>query len=127
MKHSMVVYTGNFKDTTKILSAALQACWDCKLSVINSRISSNSIPYIIFKKILPKSIFRLVEHKFYPQGYTCVILLGESHFTIHTYPESNSAYADCFTCGDVEPEEVLLKFAEIFECNHSKIQTSKRS
>ncbi len=38
-------------------------------------------------------------HQFKPFGATCVILLAESHMSIHTWPESNSAEVDIFTCG----------------------------
>ena len=45
------------------------------------------------------SILNHVEHFFDNNGYTCVILLSESHCSIHTYPEHNSFYIDLFTCG----------------------------
>lgn len=32
-------------------------------------------------------------------GYTLVLLLSESHASIHTYPEKNSCFIDLFTCG----------------------------
>jgi S-adenosylmethionine decarboxylase proenzyme len=42
--------------------------------------------------------------KFEPQGVTIVILLSESHISIHTWPERGSALIDIFTCGDdVDP------------------------
>nr|CAJ31141.1 S-adenosylmethionine decarboxylase [uncultured sulfate-reducing bacterium] len=36
---------------------------------------------------------------FEPQGITGVILLNESHLTIHTWPELAYAAVDVFTCG----------------------------
>lgn len=36
---------------------------------------------------------------FVPQGCTVLLLLSESHFSIHTYPERNYASIDCYTCG----------------------------
>ena len=38
-------------------------------------------------------------HKFEPQGFTGLLLLAESHLSIHTYPESSYAAIDVFTCG----------------------------
>ncbi len=38
-------------------------------------------------------------HQFEPRGVTGVILLSESHFSIHTWPERNFAAVDIFTCG----------------------------
>ncbi|MGE5557751.1 MAG: adenosylmethionine decarboxylase [Bacillota bacterium] len=38
-------------------------------------------------------------HKFHPQGLTALLLLAESHISIHTYPEKGYAAIDVFTCG----------------------------
>jgi S-adenosylmethionine decarboxylase len=43
--------------------------------------------------------------KFHPQGVTGVLVLSESHLSIHTYPEEGFAAVDCYTCGTtVDPE-----------------------
>jgi S-adenosylmethionine decarboxylase len=42
----------------------------------------------------------IVGHQTEPQGLTIVALLGQSHMSIHTYPEQNYAAIDIFTCGD---------------------------
>jgi S-adenosylmethionine decarboxylase proenzyme len=39
-------------------------------------------------------------HKFSPQGVSGIILIAESHVSIHTWPESEYAALDVFTCGD---------------------------
>lgn len=39
------------------------------------------------------------SHKFTPQGFTGLLLLSESHISIHTYPERGYAAVDVFTCG----------------------------
>lgn len=39
-------------------------------------------------------------HKFDPQGVTILVLVGESHFSIHTWPEKNYAAMDIFSCSD---------------------------
>jgi S-adenosylmethionine decarboxylase len=39
-------------------------------------------------------------HQFEPYGVTAIVLLAESHISIHTWPEQNgSAAVDIFTCG----------------------------
>lgn len=41
-----------------------------------------------------------VQHKhFSPNGVTILVLLSESHISIHTYPEKGFAAVDCYTCG----------------------------
>ncbi|MBI3236925.1 MAG: adenosylmethionine decarboxylase [Chlamydiales bacterium] len=37
---------------------------------------------------------------FPPDGLTMVILLSESHASIHTYPEHGACFIDLFTCGE---------------------------
>lgn len=53
-------------------------------------------------------------HQFQPHGVTAVILLAESHISIHTWPENNGLAAiDIFTCGNEgnarEAFNILLK------------------
>lgn len=59
------------------------------------------------KKILIEAVKRAnnnplesVFHKFQPQGVTGVVLLAESHISIHTWPEFNYVALDIYTCGD---------------------------
>lgn len=50
----------------------------------------------------------LSYHKFEPQGLTAIALLGQSHMSIHTYPELGYAAVDVFTCGDLSrPDKAL--------------------
>lgn len=47
-------------------------------------------------------------HSFGPQqGVTGVLLLAESHISIHTWPEFGFAAADIFMCGDATPQLAL--------------------
>ena len=39
-------------------------------------------------------------HQFEPVGVTGVIVLAESHISIHTWPEKQTALVDVFTCGN---------------------------
>jgi len=47
-------------------------------------------------------------HAFGPgMGVTGVLLLAESHISIHTWPEHGFAAADIFMCGDARPQCAL--------------------
>ena len=52
-------------------------------------------------------------HRFSPQGVSGVVVIAESHISIHTWPEYGYAAADVFTCGtSVNPEiaaQVLIE------------------
>lgn len=39
-------------------------------------------------------------HQFEPQGVSGVVIIAESHFTVHAWPEHDYAAVDIFTCGD---------------------------
>jgi len=47
-----------------------------------------------------ETIIDHIEYEFDNGGYTCLILLAESHASIHTYPEYKACFIDIFTCGD---------------------------
>jgi S-adenosylmethionine decarboxylase len=46
------------------------------------------------------TVLSSAAHVFAPDGLTMVILLSESHASIHTYPEYNACFIDLFTCGE---------------------------
>ena len=50
-------------------------------------------------KLARASVLKLVSNKFEPYGVTAIALLAESHLSIHTWPESQYAAIDIFTCG----------------------------
>jgi len=55
----------------------------------------------IMIRIAEKCGFTVVSrafHQFEPQGATGVLVLAESHFSAHTYPEHNRIYIDVFCC-----------------------------
>ncbi|HEX9896324.1 MAG TPA: adenosylmethionine decarboxylase [Dehalococcoidales bacterium] len=63
-------------------------------------------------------------HRFSPHGISGVIIIAESHLTIHTWPEYGYAAADVFTCGTtVQPEKAVDIITERFKPrNYSVMQ-----
>ena len=49
-------------------------------------------------------IVNSVFHVFAPQGVTGVVVVEESHFSIHTWPEHGYVAVDVYTCGDCHPQ-----------------------
>jgi S-adenosylmethionine decarboxylase proenzyme len=43
-------------------------------------------------------------HQYSPHGVTGVLVIEESHFSVHTWPESGYAALDFYTCGLIDPE-----------------------
>ncbi len=61
-------------------------------------------------RISGATIIRPFFHKFSPQGISGIIVVAESHFSIHTWPEYGYAAVDFFTCGDQIRFDVAVKF-----------------
>ncbi len=54
-------------------------------------------------------------HKFDPQGVSGVVVIAESHFTIHAWPEHDYAAVDIFTCGDnIDLEKAIDSMKDSF-------------
>lgn len=45
------------------------------------------------------TVLHSYSHQFSPQGVSCVVVISESHLSIHTWPEYKQAQLDIFTCG----------------------------
>lgn len=66
-------------------------------------------------------------HKFSPQGITGVIVLSESHLSIHTWPEKNYIAVDVFTCGNTaDPEKAIEYLKEKLSPEKVKMRKIKR-
>jgi len=50
-----------------------------------------------------------VYKQFNPHGVTGIVLISESHVSIHTWPEYELVNLDVFTCGDTEKAEEAFK------------------
>lgn len=46
------------------------------------------------------TVLNSMTYKFYPQGVTGIVMLAESHISIHTWPEDSKAAVDVYTCGN---------------------------
>jgi S-adenosylmethionine decarboxylase len=51
-------------------------------------------------RVAGATIVETVFHKFAPWGISGVVVIAESHFAIHIWPENRYAAIDLFTCGE---------------------------
>lgn len=66
-------------------------------------------------------------HKFSPYGISGVVVIAESHVTIHSWPEYNYAAVDIFTCGDtIDPWVIQEYLKEAFESKNISSMEMKR-
>ena len=66
-------------------------------------------------------------HEFNPFGVSGIVVIAESHLSIHTWPEYRYAALDIFTCGTViKPQEAVEYIALQFRCAAPCIVEMKR-
>ncbi|MEM0963535.1 MAG: adenosylmethionine decarboxylase, partial [Bacteroidota bacterium] len=46
-------------------------------------------------------------HQFQPEGVTGIVLLSESHASVHTWPEAGLVTLDVFTCGALDAAAIV--------------------
>ena len=66
-------------------------------------------------------------HPFNPHGVSGVVIIAESHLSVHTWPEYGYAAVDIFTCGDtVQSEKAAEMLIEKLGAgNHSLIEIQR--
>lgn len=66
-------------------------------------------------------------HEFNPFGISGMVVIAESHLSIHTWPEYGYAAVDIFTCGDlINPQVAAAYLIKRFECKNPSIVEMKR-
>lgn len=60
------------------------------------------------------AVLGTMKKLFTPCGVTVLLMLAESHVSLHTYPEQGKAFFDAFTCGDsFQPANIFTRFAAL--------------
>jgi S-adenosylmethionine decarboxylase proenzyme len=65
------------------------------------------------------TILKHFFHQFQPTGVSGIVVIAESHLSIHTWPEKNYAAIDIFTCGKMDIKTVLDEFKNGFSAKKS--------
>ncbi|TAA70458.1 adenosylmethionine decarboxylase [Planococcus salinarum] len=65
-------------------------------------------------------------HKFAPQGVSGVVIISESHLTIHSFPEHGYASVDVYTCGDMDPTIAADYIAKALDSQSSEVKELQR-
>jgi S-adenosylmethionine decarboxylase len=82
----------------------------CPAALLNDPVSLESC----FRRCAVEGGATLISshfHHFSPQGVSGVVVIAESHVTVHTWPEHGYAAVDVFTCGRPEIAEAIMALA----------------
>lgn len=94
--------------------------WECDVNKLNN------IEYI--EKVFVDAalhagaeVREVAFHKFAPQGVSGVVIISESHLTIHSFPEHGYASIDVYTCGDrIDPNVAAEYIAQALDAGISE-------
>jgi len=78
--------------------------WECDHNLLNDQ---DEVEKIMVNAALEAGaeVREVVFHKFHPHGVSGVVVISESHLTIHSFPEHGYASIDVYTCGErIDPK-----------------------
>jgi S-adenosylmethionine decarboxylase proenzyme len=100
--------------------------FDCDSQILNDEVRIKEI-LIEAANISGTTILNTTIKKFQPYGVSGVVIIAESHISIHTWPEYRYAACDIFTCGDkVWPEKGADYIIKELKSNSSSVIEIKR-
>lgn len=100
--------------------------YDCHPSYMNDR---DLIEKVMVEAAIHcgATVVESAFHQFNPIGISGVVVIAESHLTIHTWPEYNFASIDVYTCGEqLEPMDAIKYLEDKFGAKQSEISRHKR-
>lgn len=77
-------------------------------------------------KAMGATIVQRNFHHFSPLGVSGVIIIKESHLTIHTWPEFGYAAVDIFTCGNMDTEAGIQYLAAALQAESREVRLLER-
>jgi len=78
-------------------------------------------------RISGATIVKSSFHRYNPQGVSGVVVIAESHISIHTWPEYGYAAVDFFTCGEsVDPYKAYEYMKEKLNSSVAHVTEIKR-
>ncbi len=73
------------------------------------------------------TVINSMFHHFSPFGVSGVVVIQESHLTIHTWPEQGFAAVDLFTCGtQTRPRRALTHLRRALQCTQIEVRQFMR-
>ena len=100
--------------------------YDCNSEVLNS-LTAVKNALVEAAQRAQATIVDVVFHEFSPFGISGVVVIAESHLSIHTWPEHRYAAIDIFSCGEtLKPAEAAAFLVEQFCAERSSAMEVQR-
>lgn len=91
--------------------------YDCKSDLLSNPDAINEI-MCAAAEAMKATIVTSTFHHFSPLGVSGVVVIMESHLTIHTWPEYGYAAVDIFTCGNIDMSAGVAYLKEKLEAKN---------
>ncbi|SFM07742.1 adenosylmethionine decarboxylase proenzyme [Gracilibacillus orientalis] len=85
--------------------------WECNIEMLNDMDRLEKI-FVNAALKAGAEVREVAFHKFAPFGVSGVVIISESHLTIHSFPEHGYASIDVYTCGDIIDPNVAVAYIE---------------
>jgi len=100
--------------------------FDCDVGMLNNLEAVKEV-LVEAARRARATIVDVVFHEFNPFGISGVVVIAESHLSIHTWPEHRYAAADIFSCGAMlQPEEAAAYLVEQFGAERASVVELQR-
>jgi len=100
--------------------------YDCDPKIINDHALVEEI-MVEASNISGAHVVNQVFHKFNPHGVSGVVVISESHLSIHTWPEYGYCALDVFTCGDlIDNKKAVDYLKHMFKAKSISVVEMKR-
>lgn len=100
--------------------------YDCPSGVLET-VDAIETAMLEGAKAMGATIIQSSFHQFAPIGVSGVIIIQESHLTIHTWPEFGYAALDLFTCGkSLQPQQGLEYLKNTLQAGRMEVKYVER-
>lgn len=99
---------------------------ECSSEILNN-LETVKTALVEAAKRAEATIIDVVFHEFNPFGISGVVVIAESHLSIHTWPEYRYAAVDIFSCGEsLKPGAAANYLVEQFQASRASCVEVKR-
>lgn len=114
----------------EFMGKALGICIFLDLEGCNANILNNKdkIEEIMLEaaELAGANVVEKIFHNYNPMGTSGVVVIEESHFAIHTWPEHGAASIDVYTCGDLGCDKAANYLCEVLEAKNFEVKVFQR-
>ena len=88
-------------EPTALGTHVLLELYDCPIALLQQPADSERI-LLAAAKAMRATVIEARFHAFSPHGVSGVVVIAESHLTVHTWPEHGYAAVDIFSCSNLD-------------------------